>query len=89
MVDIGIARSRSRHGRYRLFAEAVRNYAEKTRSDDTVHRAGVGSVNGLVDELTVERKRVPGEAFFEADRLECLIFPGYGPHFNGDEPPGL
>src|SRR5271157_782707 len=43
---------------FRLFAEAVRNYVEKTRSDDMVHRAVAGAVHGLVDELTVERKRV-------------------------------
>ncbi len=70
---------------FRLFAKAVRNYLEKTRSDDMVHRA----VNGLVDELTVERKRVPGEVLFEADRLECLVFLGYYPNFDGDETPGL
>jgi hypothetical protein len=74
---------------FRLFAEAVRNYVEKTRSDDMVHRAVVGAVNGLVDELTVERKRVPGEVLFEAERLECLVFLGYDPNFDGDEPPGL
>jgi hypothetical protein len=74
---------------FRLFAEAVRNYVEKTRGDDMVHRAVVGAVNGLVDELTVERKRAPGEVLFEADRLECLVFLGYDPNFDGDEPPGL
>jgi hypothetical protein len=74
---------------FRLFAEAVRNYVEKTRSDEMVHRAVVGAVNGLVDELTAERKRVPGEVLFEADRLECLVFLGYDPNFDGDEPPDL
>jgi hypothetical protein len=39
-----------------------------------VDRAVAGAVNGLVDELTVERKRVPGEVLFEADKLECLVF---------------
>jgi hypothetical protein len=47
------------------------------------------TVHGLVDYLRVERKRVPGEVLFEADRLECLLFAGYDPHFEGDEPPGL
>jgi hypothetical protein len=36
-----------------------------------------------------ERKRVPGEVLFEADRLECLVFLGYDPNFDGAEPPGL
>jgi hypothetical protein len=42
-----------------------------------------------VDEITVERKRVPGEVLVEADRLECLVFLGYDPNLDGDEPPGL
>jgi len=25
----------------------------------------------------------------EADRLECLFFGGFDPHFEGEEPPGL
>jgi hypothetical protein len=74
---------------FREFVEAVRNYVEKTRSDDMIHRAVVGAVNGLVDGLTLERKRVPGEVLFEADRLECLVFLGYDPNYEGDEPPGL
>ena len=31
-----------------------------------VHRAAAGAVKGLVDALTIERKRVPGEVLFEA-----------------------
>jgi len=32
---------------------------------------------------------VPDEVLLEAERLECLLFSGYDPHFDGDEPPGL
>ena len=39
--------------------------------------------------LGVERKRVPGEILYEADRLEVQFFDDYDPHFEGDEPPGL
>jgi hypothetical protein len=39
--------------------------------------------------LEIERKRVPGEVLYEADRQEGLLFAGYDPHFDGDEPPGL
>jgi hypothetical protein len=74
---------------FRLFAEAVRRYVEKTRSDKMMHRDVVGAVHGLVDFLRVERRRVPGSVLFEAERLECLLFLGYDPHFDGDEPPGL
>ena len=31
-------------------------------------------------------KRIPGDVLFEADRLECLLFAGYDPSFEGDEP---
>ncbi len=46
-------------------------------------------MNGLVEYLRSERKRVPDEVLLEAERLECLLFLGYDPHFDGDEPPGL
>jgi hypothetical protein len=46
-------------------------------------------VNGLVQYLRSERKRVPEEILLEAERLECLLFLGYDPHFDGDEPSGL
>ena len=49
----------------------------------------VQAVNGLVENLRSERKRVPEEVLLEAERLECLLFSGYDPHFDGDEPPGL
>jgi hypothetical protein len=26
---------------------------------------------------------------FEAERLECLLFLGYDPHLDGDEPPDV
>jgi hypothetical protein len=74
---------------FRLFAQASRRYVERTRNDRMIYRDVAELVNGLVDYLQVERKRVPGEVLTEAERLECLLFAGYDPHFEGDEPPGL
>ena len=54
-----------------------------------LHRGVVTAVYGLVEYLRSERKRVPGGVLLEAERLECLLFLGYDPHFDGDEPPGL
>jgi len=54
-----------------------------------LHRGVVQAINGLVEYLQSERKRVPDEVMLEAERLECLLFLGYDPHFEGDEPPGL
>ncbi len=74
---------------FRSFATAVRKYVQATREDRMLHRSVVQAVNGLVENLRNERKRVPGEVLVKADRLEWLLVLGYNPHFDGDEPPGL
>ena len=74
---------------FRAFWSVTKRYAELTRSDPLIHRSVAGAVNGLLDFLEVERKRVPGDVLRDAERLECLLFSGYDPHFEGDEPPGL
>ena len=74
---------------FRTFWAVTKRYAELTRSDPLIHRSVVGAVNGLADFLEVERKRVPDHVLRDAERLECLLFRGYDPHFDGDEPPGL
>lgn len=73
---------------FERFFDAVRSYAEQTRDDRLVHREVVSIVNGLREYLELERKRVPGEVLWKADRLETLLFAGYDPHFDGFEPPG-
>lgn len=62
-----------------LLAESARTCVEKTRSDDMVDQTVVGAVNGVVDELTVERKQIPGEVLFEADRCGMPRFPRLRP----------
>jgi hypothetical protein len=47
------------------------------------------AINGLSEFFQEERKRVPGSILYEADRLECLFFLRYDPHFEGDEPLSL
>ena len=59
------------------------------RSDPLIHSSVAAAVHELLDFLEVERKRVPGDVLRDAERLECLLFSGYDPHFEGDEPPGL
>jgi hypothetical protein len=72
-----------------LFWKAAKRYAKLTKSDSLIHRAIAEAVNGLVDFLETERKRVPADVIRDAHRLECLLFCGYDPDFQGDEPPGL
>lgn len=71
------------------FADAARRYVEATRHDQLVRRDVAKAINGLTEYLRLERKRVPGRVLAEADRLECLFFGSFDPHFEGDEAPGL
>ena len=72
---------------FQAFNSAARRYAESTKADPLIHKSVVGEVYGLVDHLRLERKRVPDSILWDAQRLECLLFMGYDPHFEGDEPP--
>jgi hypothetical protein len=74
---------------FKAFVLSARRYIEITAGDLMIHRSVVQVVNGLREFLQVERKRIPGDILFEADRLECQLFSGYDPSFEGDEPPGL
>ena len=71
------------------FVTAVRRYADESREAPLLHREVVVAVHRLSDFIRLERKRVPGEVLYEADRLECVLFLEFDPHFEGDEPPGL
>ena len=62
-------------------------YTEAVKNDEMIHRTVASDINGLVDYLEVERKRVPGEVLMDASRMACILFCGYDPHFVGDEPP--
>ena len=74
---------------FNTFLRAVRHYMEMTQDDTMVHKSVVRSVNGLREFLEVERKRVPGNFLFEADRLEYSSSRATDSSFAGHEPPGL
>ena len=74
---------------FKSFVAAAKRYIEVLGKAPLIHRDVVSAISGLREFLEIERKRVPGEVLYEADRLECLFFAGYDPHFDGDEPPGL
>ena len=67
----------------------ARRYIQMTEKDELIHKSVASAVNRLCESLQVERKRIPGDILFEADWLECQLFSGYDPSFEGDEPPGL
>ena len=74
---------------FKLFWAEARLYAELIKEDALMHRKVVSAVNGLTGFLQAERKRVPDQVLWDAERLECLLFSGYDSHFDRDEPPGL
>jgi hypothetical protein len=74
---------------FQAFWSIAKRYAELTNADSLLHRSVASAVHGLVDFIGAERKRVPGDVLRDAERLECLLFSGYDPYFEGDEPPGL
>jgi hypothetical protein len=91
-IDFSMALSDKRKypiAQFKAFWEAGKRYAEMTEGDPMIHRVVVESVNGLLEYLMVERKRVPGIVLRDAERLESMIFSGYDCYFEGDEPPGL
>lgn len=74
---------------FRQLFSAVTAYANANAGDKMIHRSVAECVNGLREYLQIQRKRVPGDALFDADRLETIVFSGCDPAFQGDEPPGL
>jgi hypothetical protein len=74
---------------FTAFAACVRGYVRAVNRDPLIHREVATAINGLVDFLKVEPRQVPDAVVYEASRLESLLFSGYDPHFEGDEPPGL
>ena len=76
-------------GQFQTFWSAAQRYAELTKSDSLLHKSVATAVNGLVDFIRAERTRVPADVPRDAERLECLLFAGYDPYFEGEEPPRL
>jgi len=74
---------------FNAFATSVRRYVEVIGRDPLIHREIANAINGLVDFLKVERRRVPDAVIYEASRLESLLFSGYDPHFRRGRAAGL
>lgn len=74
---------------FKTFFNAVVRYADAMKSERMIHKNVAGEVNGIREMLELESSRAPGKAIADADRLECILFGGYDPYFEGLEPPGL
>ncbi len=74
---------------FQVFFDAAVRYVTATADEPMIHRNVASVVCGLREILELKSMRVPGEAVADADRLQCMLFSGYDPHFEGDEPPGF
>src|ERR1039457_712308 len=74
---------------FKTFFHAVVRYSDATKNEKMIHRSVASMVNGFREMLELISSRVPDKAIADADRLECIVFGGYDPHFSGDEPSGL
>jgi hypothetical protein len=73
----------------RLLFESVIVYSKAIEDSEFIHKSIAGTFRNFTETLEIERKRVPGDAIALGDRLETILFDGYDPYFDGDEPPGL
>ena len=74
---------------FKAFFDAVVCYVEATKDSEMIHKNVASTVNGLTEILSLQSLRASDRAIADADRLECMLFSGYDPYFEGDEPPGL
>lgn len=88
LFDSELRRSRRYPRReFRAFFLAATAYIEASKAETLIHRDIAATISGLRLHLELERKRVPSEVLFDADRLDTMLFAGYDPYFEGDEPP--
>lgn len=69
--------------------DAVSGYAAVIDERNLIHRAVAREISGIREYLELASVDTPSEVLARADRMECILFSGYDPYFDGDEPPGL
>jgi len=74
---------------FRAFWSLAKQYAELIRSDKMISRDFATAVHELTTIYGWASKTPENEAIAEIERLECLVFAGYDPYFEGEEPPEL
>ena len=84
-----VRKGRFPNSHFKVFFDAVVCYVESTKDAKMIHRSVASAVSGLREILSLQTSLASDRAIADADRLECMLFSGYDPHFEGDEPPGL
>jgi len=65
---------------------ALNQYAAALGDRRSLNRDVAWKINGLREYLELERFHTPGEVLAKADRMEMILFAGYDPYFEGNEP---
>jgi hypothetical protein len=73
--DMALSKRKYPLDEFRVFVRAARRYIGLTAGDPLIHRKVAGEISGLADYLKLERKRVPGDVLYEADRLHAYCSP--------------
>lgn len=91
-LDTQLHNTRRRRFPIELFDQlwqAVLDYTAAMQDQDWLHKTVAGECNGFREYLQLQEFKTPEEVLQRAERIECLVFSGYDPYFEGDEPPGL
>jgi Uncharacterised protein family (UPF0158) len=65
---------------------ALNQYAAALGDSRSLNRDVAREINGLREYLELESFHTPGEVLAKADRMETILFAGYDPYFEGNEP---
>lgn len=65
---------------------ALNQYAAALGDSRSVNRDVAREISGLREYLELESFHTPGDVLAKADRMETILFAGYDPYFEGEEP---
>ena len=68
---------------------AVLEYSAAMKSLKWLHRDVAREFSGFREYLELESFKTPSDAVRRADQMECILFAGYDPYPDDDEPPGF
>lgn len=68
---------------------AVLEYSAAMKSLKWLHRDVAREFSGFREYLELESFKTPSDAVRRADQMECILFAGYDPYLDDDEPPGF
>lgn len=67
--------------------QAVLAYSAAIKGLKWLHRDVAREISGLREYLELECNKTPSEVLWRAERMACILFADYDPHFEGHEAP--